>query len=147
MKIFINLIQLSLFFFYSSCVCDNYFVNSAGENIKGDYFSIECRRVQNPVQKDNDKLELTLVYKEDSLIKIAKSSLIILPILYKTGDTLELLSEYASVYTYSLNGESNLNLNLKINFNIDSAGVKISKVMFIQKLKKITKCRFRPVLH
>lgn len=133
--------------FIGGCKCDSYFSNSSEKYLEERYFNIECHVVPTVVQTESDKIEITLNYKQMPSQKVVRSTLKILPVVFETGDTLKLLSEYASVYTFNSKKELKSKLNLVLKFDVDSAGVIVSKNLFFEKLKKVRKCRFRPVLH
>ena len=145
LKYTIIIISISLLLF--GCKCDNYFSNSSQKSINEKYFSIECHIVPTVVQTQNDEIEITFNYKSVPFEKVIKSTFKVIPIIYETGDTLNFLSEYASVYKFEAKKELKSKLNLELQFKVDSAGIVISKDLVFKRLNKVSNCRFRPVLH
>jgi hypothetical protein len=136
---------LTLFLLYG-CKCDSYFSSTKIKGLSGYLFDVECHITPSVISGETSRLEVSLDFNDKPEVKAIRKSFKIYPILTNT-DTLMLITNYSSIYSFSLPENNIKNINLFIQFDADSLGVIVHKKVAFNDLKRIEFCRFYPLLH
>ncbi|MES2767030.1 MAG: hypothetical protein V4642_14240 [Bacteroidota bacterium] len=133
---------------FAGCRCHSYFSNSKSLRIEGKLFDIKCNLLPRYTQ-DSAHLEVAIYIKDSLNRKSIKESLVIYPVISgdEKSDTLKLASVDGRYYSFGLHTKSKSNLDLFLNFKVDSSGVLVNKSVEYKNLEKIEDCKFSLMLH